>query len=94
MQVRRRCPDKPRTERHQKDLKVLARLWQSFEWRVMGPGNQASASYADQSSALSLKYLGLKDGAESWRDTIFPSSYLRNRALAIVRAQVKIAKLT
>ena len=50
MPVRIRCPDKPRSERHQRDLKVLARLWQSLEWRVMGPGNQTSASYVDQSN--------------------------------------------
>ncbi len=48
MPVRIRCPDKPRTERHQRDLKVLARLWQSLEWRITGPGNLASASYADR----------------------------------------------
>ena len=50
MPVRMRWPDKPRTERHQRDLKVLERLWQSLEGRVMGPRNQTSASYTDRSN--------------------------------------------
>jgi len=32
-------------------------------------------------SVLSLKYLGMRDDIGSWNDNIFPTSYLRDRAL-------------
>jgi hypothetical protein len=56
MPIRIRCRDKPLDRQQAIEYKGVKRLRQEIPRRVIRPGNQSSASYADRSNYCYLPY--------------------------------------